>query len=479
MFRKLLSLFALLFFVMTSIAQEAEEAPLIAYFNGQMYILDTDTLVEYDDCMPDEEIIGQFIPSPDGRQFLIATFPKIISEAFAEFGSLGDIAYGSNYWLCDTNTNTLERIIVQPNADDPFEGELPSLDTVQGQLSWSPDGSQVAWTQLSFLDDIQSIITLNPETQETTSFAIDVPLAPFPSPVELIAWTEEGILVWTFEFNEETFFNVESLAVIDIDTQSISATYEILNDGESSDFIQRREVVQVQETFFYAIEFSEQGWMLIDISTGEMLAVEGSLALIETENTSSITAISEQDENFSFNWTVNSSEANTQLDGYPPERIALSSDGTQLAYADSTLHIYQENGDILDVSNSDGFADDFAAKVIWGRTNYTFLTDDLASGENIQSETLSSNECEDAPPNRVMSGDIAEVISASIPNRIRHDPTLMGSIVGQIPSNEPFNILDAFACADGYSWVEIEYNGIVGWTVEGRGSDYFIEPIQP
>src|SRR5690606_4454406 len=157
-------------------------------------------LIEYDACMPDEEIVGQFIPSPDGTQFLIATFPKIISEALALFGSLGDAPYSSNFWLCDMTSNSLDRIIVQPGADDEFSDSLPETASITGQISWSPDGTQLAWTKLEFINNEQSVVIFNIATGETTEFEIDVPLAPFPGPPDLIAWTEQGLILWVFEF---------------------------------------------------------------------------------------------------------------------------------------------------------------------------------------------------------------------------------------------------------------------------------------
>ena len=134
MYRKTLVLIMLAFYIVPLSAQETEN-DLIAYFNDQLYILEDTELVEYDACMPDEEIIGQFIPSPDSTQFLIATFPKIISEALALFGSLGDAPYSSNFWLCDTSTDSLERIIVQPGADDEFSDSLPETAAITGQIS--------------------------------------------------------------------------------------------------------------------------------------------------------------------------------------------------------------------------------------------------------------------------------------------------------------------------------------------------------
>ena len=212
MYRKILILLLLAFFIVPLSAQEID-SDLIAYFNEQLYILDGDALIEYDACMPDEEILGQFIPSPDSSRFLIATYPKIISEALALIGSLGDAPIIPNYWLCDTTMDSLERIIVQPNADESFTDFLPELEFIMGRVAWSPDGTQLAWTKLDFINGEQFVVILDIETGEAAEYFVDLPLAPFPSPPDLVAWTEAGIALWVFEFDDDTFFNIETMHI--------------------------------------------------------------------------------------------------------------------------------------------------------------------------------------------------------------------------------------------------------------------------
>ena len=472
MYRKTLVLIMLAFYIVPLSAQETEN-DLIAYFNDQLYILEDTELVEYDACMPDEEIIGQFIPSPDSTQFLIATFPKIISEALALFGSLGDAPYSSNFWLCDTSTDSLERIIVQPGADDEFSDSLPETAAITGQISWSPDGTQLAWTKLEFINSKQSVVIFDIATGETTEFEIDVPLAPFPGPPDLIAWTEQGLILWVFEFNDETFFNVETMFIVDVETQAITTEYEILNGGENDDFYVQRELVQIEGDLYYAIEFQEQGWVLFDIETGEMIPTSGRLARVSPTNPDSLELEYEIDFEYNYNWDIfdplSESEPET-LRAYPPERIALSADGSQVAYADNTLHIYNQDGDITDIANSDGFADDFQARLIWGDSILTFIELD-------ETELASPQSCQGAPQIRVAVGDTATIISPTVPNRIRSLPSTSGSIVGELPGGSEFIVRDGPVCAEVYTWFLIEYNGITGWTAEGTGQNYFIGPV--
>ena len=470
MYRKLLSLLMFLFCVTPLLAQSSD-TDLIAYFNDQLYVLDNNALVPYDSCTPDEEIVGQFIPLADGTGFLITTFPQIVSEALELFGSLGEAPYSPNLWLCDTTTNSLERIIAQPGGDAPFEGELPPIEAVMGEVVLSPDGRKLAWTELSFEDDSQSVVTFDLVTGETSAFLMDVPLAPFPAPPEVIAWTDSGLLLWMFVFDEITFFNIETLLVVDMEAETLVGEYEILNGGESDDFYNKRELVVMDDDIFYAIEFENEGWLLVDINTGDLIPASGRLALTVPDSEASIELQYEIDFEFNYVWEYALPDGEISvLRAYPPQRIALSPDGTEVAYADSTLHIADASGNVTEIANSDGFADDFAARLIWGNATLTFIELD-------EIELAPPAFCEGAPPIQVAEGDTARVIAPTVPNRIRSLPTTDGAILGEIPGGGEFIVRGGPECAQGYTWFQIEYNGIIGWTVEGRGDNYFIEPV--
>src|SRR6478735_6071435 len=139
MMRHLFSLLLLLLLVFPLFAQDTPNAPLLAYVNGELLKLENGALVPYTACTPDENLLGQFLPSPDGSRVLMLAWPKIISQALELFGSLGDIPYGQNFWLCDTTTNTISRILVQPNGDNDFAGDLPTAEAIQGRPTWNAD----------------------------------------------------------------------------------------------------------------------------------------------------------------------------------------------------------------------------------------------------------------------------------------------------------------------------------------------------
>jgi uncharacterized protein YraI len=62
-------------------------------------------------------------------------------------------------------------------------------------------------------------------------------------------------------------------------------------------------------------------------------------------------------------------------------------------------------------------------------------------------------------------------------NRMRSVPSLNGEALGRIPPAATFEVLDGPVCGDGYTWYQVDFLGIVGWTAEGDLEDYWIEPL--
>ncbi|MBN8640119.1 MAG: SH3 domain-containing protein, partial [Anaerolineae bacterium] len=71
---------------------------------------------------------------------------------------------------------------------------------------------------------------------------------------------------------------------------------------------------------------------------------------------------------------------------------------------------------------------------------------------------------------RVMPGD---------PNNLRAEPSRSSANIGSIAGGGTFVVLDGPICADGAYWWRVNYNGLIGWTVEGSEGMYWIEPVQP
>ena len=86
-----------------------------------------------------------------------------------------------------------------------------------------------------------------------------------------------------------------------------------------------------------------------------------------------------------------------------------------------------------------------------------------------------SGDCSNAPAPRLTVGAQAR-ITPGLPNKVRAAPSMDAAQVGQIPGEGVFAVVGGPACADGYRWWQVNYNGLVGWTASGSGGDYWVEP---
>jgi hypothetical protein len=69
---------------------------------------------------------------------------------------------------------------------------------------------------------------------------------------------------------------------------------------------------------------------------------------------------------------------------------------------------------------------------------------------------------------------IRGVVSDETANRVRNAPSINAAEVTSIPSQAEFDVLAGPACAEGYVWWQVNYNGVVGWTVEGADGGYWL-----
>jgi serine/threonine-protein kinase len=90
--------------------------------------------------------------------------------------------------------------------------------------------------------------------------------------------------------------------------------------------------------------------------------------------------------------------------------------------------------------------------------------------------------CPNFSPTRLVIGEYARVTPGD-PNRLRSAPN-SSNIVATVPGGSAIQVLDGPTCTisgdgDGLAWWKVEWQGYQGWTAEGKGSTYWIEPLGP
>lgn len=81
-------------------------------------------------------------------------------------------------------------------------------------------------------------------------------------------------------------------------------------------------------------------------------------------------------------------------------------------------------------------------------------------------------------PARLYAGGSGRVAPyPALPNRLRSGPSMTSSVIGSIPAGATFTVISGPVCASGVNWWQVNYNGRVGWTAEGSGYSYYLEPL--
>jgi|GEM_PF-831743 len=83
--------------------------------------------------------------------------------------------------------------------------------------------------------------------------------------------------------------------------------------------------------------------------------------------------------------------------------------------------------------------------------------------------------CPGAPATRLINGATAVVAPGSA-NNIRSAASTSAKIIAPAQPDDTLVIIGGPTCADGYLWWHVVDNGNDGWTVEGSGKTYFLNP---
>ncbi|MBN8621253.1 MAG: SH3 domain-containing protein, partial [Anaerolineae bacterium] len=70
----------------------------------------------------------------------------------------------------------------------------------------------------------------------------------------------------------------------------------------------------------------------------------------------------------------------------------------------------------------------------------------------------------------------ARVIPGGGPNRLRSEASAQSAQIGLIAEGDVVTVLYGPICDRDVVWWQVDYNGVVGWTAEGQGGTYFLDP---
>ncbi len=121
----------------------------------------------------------------------------------------------------------------------------------------------------------------------------------------------------------------------------------------------------------------------------------------------------------------------------------------------------------------------------WWAVSYRNLAGWTAEGDSVSGywlQVAGGTGAYCALPNRLIVGGYGRV-TPGLPNILRDAPGTRATgsnsnVIGYIPGGGIFRVLEGPVCgSDARWWWRVEYNGYNGWTGEGEGSSYWVEPV--
>jgi uncharacterized protein YraI len=113
------------------------------------------------------------------------------------------------------------------------------------------------------------------------------------------------------------------------------------------------------------------------------------------------------------------------------------------------------------------------AGINWWQVNYRGTVGWTAEGQNGRQWVEALN-CPGFMPSRVSVGKYAR-ISPGLPNRLRSSASTAAYVLALIPGGATVTVVGGPVCGENAVWWRVNYNGRIGWTMEGQGSQYWID----
>lgn len=422
-------------------------------------------------ALTDEHILQSPVVSPDGRLLAVRIEPRLVTEAFERVGGWGGGENPADIAVCDPETGFVARFS-QPEEAALFDPSgKPDFFLIRSAPAWSAGGRELAWAECEPSCQNAQLMVHNLDSGETRALASIPPQYGVPASVP-VAWGGPLILVSSTEVNPDTsgespqllgFDPATGAPVLDVPTTLGEHDFSFVMAFFWSDLESAARILTLR---------SSGAWMTIDPATGEMSLLDGTPELYSPFAPDGVSAIGDGQlaQAFNLRWLAHSGDTLTLLGddvrSFTPPSIAP--DGSALVFYDNLTPVLWENGAPVPLPLPPQ-SPNTPAYAAWGPGVWRTYTGPLEAA-------VSGFVCFGAPEPRLQTGADARVVVGQGANNLRAEPDTSAALLGAIPEGAVISVVDGPVCADGYAWWQVEAGGQTGWTAEGEGLEYWLEP---
>jgi hypothetical protein len=312
--------------------------------------------------------------APNGNQIAYKSTAKVAVDAIKRSGGIGGGDLPANIWVLDIATNDALRVVDQPPDASLLAPPMPDKYVVRSEPTWSPDANAIAWTELVQDTNVNREGTLRLVAYDLQKKATRILVPALPqqygvSGAAQVVWGEPGLAVRsTVPATDAKGFAVgeDSILVFDADGKLLT-TAKI---GLLSEFVWIKDRGQAYVAALSNGPVDTPGdpqWLLIDPHSGRIAGMTGVPELYSLSSPDGVSLVPTIT-GTSPDWQIAEpgkamAKLGTIDDVYVfSSLLALSPDGSQVAYVKQGAAYMYDGGHVTKVAPSD------VGALAWGPT---------------------------------------------------------------------------------------------------------------
>lgn len=477
-------------------AQGGETSPLIVLNEGNFWRWNDST--QSVNRVTTHGYNEQPVLSPDGTRFAYNSWAQFYTDALQAGTGAWPGDGPSNIWVWDIATEDATRIADQPPGAvlNPSQATAQAAFFIRSAPAWSPDSTKLAYREVAvFANEWQSrLMMYDFATGQTQVVTSDIPLGFQDGGLYMppVKWGSAGIATVISTYREGL-------------DPAVGAVTEVLvyQPGNATPVV---DVFLPQGVFIADFIWANDGardvmgllrydtgqWDVLDPVSQSITPMNGLPELVNPYVPNSLRVqlnTSRQDDgNLLFTWAAITADGlgATQLFQHinwefrpVGSNIAIAPSGQQISYLHDAAYVWSNAGRVT-VSNAASLTQEPVYRLgnAWGQMTWQISSNGSPPGPGPGTPTSAEQvQCNTSLPTRLTIGGQGRVTPNTSPNNLRLQPNTGSGQIGQLPPGDPFIVLGGPVCANGMAWWQVAYGPTIGWTVEGQGSTYWVEPL--